>query len=163
MEPVTRIVAVALGQSFYGGLFRSSLSRPLSSFLADILHACSGDPRILTLSGSPHEVRRTSKLLPALINAPPYKSIMRFIVIPWRGFALAFCMRDRWEPNSPCYSESLPFSKKRDSSPWWIAPISFVRSRKYRGCFLLWMENGKFFETRSRFNFDACKVFSYPC
>lgn len=42
MEPVTRIVTVALGQSFYGGLFRSSLSRPLSSFLADILHACSG-------------------------------------------------------------------------------------------------------------------------
>lgn len=81
MEPVTRIVTVALGQSFYGGLFRSSLSRPLSSFLADILHACSG-PRILTLSGSPHEVRRTSKLLAALINAPPYKSIMRFIVIP---------------------------------------------------------------------------------
>lgn len=82
MEPVTRIVTVALGQSFYGGLFRSSLSRPLSSFLADILHTCSGDPRILTLSGSPHEVRRTSKLLAALINAPPYKSIMRFIVIP---------------------------------------------------------------------------------
>lgn len=58
-----------------------SSARPLSSFLTDILHACSG-PRILTLSGSPHEVRRTSKLLPALINAPPYKSIMRFIVVP---------------------------------------------------------------------------------
>lgn len=132
-----RIVAVALGQSFYGGLFRSSLSR-LPSSLPLLPHRHSS--RVLG-SADPYAFRKPLRSSAHFKASPGVdqraavqidNAIHSYSVTRFR-LSLLYA----WEPMGdlmvPAIS-SLPFSKKRDSSPWWIVPILFIRLRKYRSC-----------------------------